>query len=554
MKKMINRLMLVCACTALTALVGCGSGDATSDSKKTEEKATTVSEDGREMIGNMYVEGLPIVKEPETFKILLARGANDNSKSQNDKLIMQMADEATNIKIEWDEVSTDINEKLNLLFAAGTGLPDAVMSWPSESVVTQNTSRLTHLTEDMMTKFAPNITAQATEYLPDGIAAFAKADGNIYSLPSGPYAEKANSVTSVPLIRQDWLDAVGMEMPTTTDELTEVLRAFKTKDPNGNGLADEIPVSFCQSNWAAKIFCFAGPWGIAGRTANDIDNYYTIKEGVVAPTVNTDNFKDFLRYMHTLADEELLDIEGFSMTQSQFLARQKEGVLGMYHTWAADDPNVWAPVPVLSAPGYEGQGRKQGEEGYRTASMNGFMITSACENPETLLRWWDHLHSTPELKRIARDGEEGILWKGNEDGTATVVTPTEYPDGINDNTTLNYTIAWRGNGPVMFGDEVAAPDMTVTPPSNDALRYQYVELYKDYLNEEFLPQRPIDPKNEVQKNFIQTELEAYLNGFIAESVVNGLSDEQWEAHLQQLDALQLNEWIQWQQDYLDGKF
>ena len=33
-------------------------------------------------------------------------------------------------------------------------------------------------------------------------------------------------------------------MPTTTEELKEVLIAFKTDDPNGNGKADEIPLSF----------------------------------------------------------------------------------------------------------------------------------------------------------------------------------------------------------------------------------------------------------------------------------------------------------------------
>lgn len=43
------------------------------------------------------------------------------------------------------------------------------------------------------------------------------------------------------MIRQDWLDKLGLEMPTTQEELVEVLRAFKTGDPNGNGIADEIP-------------------------------------------------------------------------------------------------------------------------------------------------------------------------------------------------------------------------------------------------------------------------------------------------------------------------
>lgn len=43
------------------------------------------------------------------------------------------------------------------------------------------------------------------------------------------------------MARQDWLDNVGMEAPTTIDEWYEVLTAFKEGDPNGNGELDEIP-------------------------------------------------------------------------------------------------------------------------------------------------------------------------------------------------------------------------------------------------------------------------------------------------------------------------
>ena len=44
-----------------------------------------------------------------------------------------------------------------------------------------------------------------------------------------------------PMIRKDWLDALQLETPKTLDEFHNVLKAFKEKDPNGNGQADEIP-------------------------------------------------------------------------------------------------------------------------------------------------------------------------------------------------------------------------------------------------------------------------------------------------------------------------
>ena len=41
----------------------------------------------------------------------------------------------------------------------------------------------------------------------------------------------------------DWLEKLGLEEPQTTEELYEVLKAFKTQDPNGNGKANEIPLT-----------------------------------------------------------------------------------------------------------------------------------------------------------------------------------------------------------------------------------------------------------------------------------------------------------------------
>ena len=39
-----------------------------------------------------------------------------------------------------------------------------------------------------------------------------------------------------------WLENLDLEVPTTSEELKDVLTAFATQDPNGNGVKDEIPV------------------------------------------------------------------------------------------------------------------------------------------------------------------------------------------------------------------------------------------------------------------------------------------------------------------------
>ena len=66
--------------------------------------------------------------------------------------------------------------------------------------------------------------------------------GRIYAIADG--RGKAYSGTGQHmLINKAWLDKLGMQVPTTRDELEDVLKAFKTEDPNGNGQADEIPMN-----------------------------------------------------------------------------------------------------------------------------------------------------------------------------------------------------------------------------------------------------------------------------------------------------------------------
>ena len=65
-------------------------------------------------------------------------------------------------------------------------------------------------------------------------------DGTIPALPLINLLHNHNAIW----INQDWLTTLGMELPTTAEELVEVLRAFRDRDPNGNGRADETPLAF----------------------------------------------------------------------------------------------------------------------------------------------------------------------------------------------------------------------------------------------------------------------------------------------------------------------
>src|SRR5690606_31474844 len=107
--------------------------------------------------------------------------------------------------------------------------------------------------------YAPNLSRLMEE--DEGIRkAITSADGHIYSLPN---ISEADGRISSSWINQKWLDHLGLDMPATVEEFYEVLKAFKERDPNQNGLADEVPFTGEKASKAsgnALLKAFYGGW------------------------------------------------------------------------------------------------------------------------------------------------------------------------------------------------------------------------------------------------------------------------------------------------------
>ena len=86
-----------------------------------------------------------------------------------------------------------------------------------------------------------NFNAIPDEDREDILQATTMADGNIYGFAAYE-PETWNLTPNRMFINRAWLDKLGLEVPTTTDELKTVLEAFRDGDPNGNGVQDEIGV------------------------------------------------------------------------------------------------------------------------------------------------------------------------------------------------------------------------------------------------------------------------------------------------------------------------
>ncbi|GAB4000577.1 hypothetical protein GCM10029992_32920 [Glycomyces albus] len=93
--------------------------------------------------------------------------------------------------------------------------------------------------DDLIGENTPNLV-DAFEKEPGFEELATSPDGNIWGIPAWNDCYHC-SYPSKLWMNSAWLDEVGLEQPTTPEELRTVLEAFKTQDPNGNGEADEIP-------------------------------------------------------------------------------------------------------------------------------------------------------------------------------------------------------------------------------------------------------------------------------------------------------------------------
>lgn len=125
-------------------------------------------------------------------------------------------------------------------------------------------------------------------------------------------------------INKVWLDKLGLKVPTTFDELEADLKAFKTRDPNGNGKADEVPMnihSITFGMWSALTFMnsYGAATSWQGNSASG-QGYY-LQNGKVKDYYTSDALKNTMIYLHKLVAEGLIPKDSLTRDASQYQAQ-----------------------------------------------------------------------------------------------------------------------------------------------------------------------------------------------------------------------------------------
>ncbi len=170
---------------------------------------------------------------------------------------------------------------------------------------------------DLIKQYGPNIQAALDKYS-DFKAMSTAPDGKIYGIPEFIQCYHCSFPDKL-WMNSEWLKKVGLQQPKTTEDLRNVLTAFKTKDPNGNGKADEIPLS---ANVRDILLPYLMDAFIYDPQNNASQSTLVLNKGKVDIQGNKDGWKQGLTYIKSLYDAGLVDKGAFTQN---FDAMKQEG-------------------------------------------------------------------------------------------------------------------------------------------------------------------------------------------------------------------------------------
>jgi putative aldouronate transport system substrate-binding protein len=555
--------------------------------------ATGQSDSGTSDAGYTFTPrgSLPIVEGSGAVVSLFTHGDLDRDYAKN--YYLEWFTPIANVELDLRLVTTDqYKEKLNLLFAAGDA-PDIVSPnnnsltyWSTGEQMNALDQGLILPIEDLIKEHSENFIKflNSPEY-PGLREAITAPGGHITGFPDiGTcyhcfFSQKMN-------VNQVWLDNLGLDYPETPEEFKQMLIAFRDQDANGNGdTSDEIPLAFAKAGAMVQLDGFLmSPWEYSPAY---FDRLAIDDKGIIYAAYTTDAYREGLKYLKELWDENLIYKESF--VQDRNLLKQLNSVTeindpqtlgavpamhrGYFITGdaGAERWREWIAIPPLKnaygerlAINYKSQ--YQYNPGYKA------FITADAKDPVLAFRYidaqWDGIFDNGDayqINQLAQMGPLGVTWFKPDPGAKGY-------DGLG---------AWAKRGDPLPEDHQYYNNATF-PVLAGPIRHSGYQVdagmtwkddhpsaYEQYLwvvtNDNYAPYAQ-DMKKVVPQLFIAPEkaqeasqYEAQIKSFVEENIASFVSgskdvfnDGDWEKYKSQLDRLGLQQYLQLKQEALDA--
>nr|WP_202886922.1 extracellular solute-binding protein [Cohnella zeiphila] len=525
------------AALGASVLAGC--------SGKNENAAGSSASSQAKSDGNFHQEGLPIVDKPVTLNVLTIRWGNMGDSFAKNQWLQEL-EKNSNVKINWQVVSSnDWNDQKSVMLASGK-LPDVIIGDLafSDSDIVNNLSLFRPL-DDYIDKDMPNLKA-AIEESPELKKISTFPDGKMYSLPARLPSRPVTQ--NQPVINKAWLDKLGLKAPANTDELYQVLKAFKEKDPNGNGKQDEIPTS----NSGDIEMLLLSPFGITDLRGN----HMLVNDGKPEYFPTSDQYKKAIEWAHQLYADGLIDPESFTQDGTMLTAKRQNPdapLIGFTYQWTPDAvfgpwSSQYEAIPTIAGP--DGKRYQEGDPNGLSYRRNEMLITASCNYPDVAARWADQFY-TGEASIQNFWGAIGTAIQKDAGGAYTLMDP---PEGTSAD-------AWYWDNSLRdFGPKYVSPDfeksIKLDPTTGDGLKLEIDKLGKDYVTTPF-PNVMYTSEEYQELPTLTTDIDSYIASTRAQWVTKGGVDEGWDAYVKKLNDMGLEKLVKIYNDaytrYMDIK-
>lgn len=311
-----------------------------------------------------------------------------------------------NIEIEAPPISS-YNDRRNVVMASGD-LPDLIYVGDTGALYTQwaREGLLLDLTPYLNETYMPNASKVLTqEELFNVTVQNEDGTSGIYSLPR---------VQTKPwdciLYRGDWLEKLGLEVPTTPEEFAEVMIAFATQDPDGNGKNDTYGWTL-NTGLAAEHRNLITGFGILPTEVPNENGEYTVMFAQPAYQQYLDWCRE--QYAAGAMDPEFYLIKAYE-DEDMFYA----GKIGVLYstiiehlitrnneTFKAANPDGW----IVAGPSLKPAGAEKSDVYYAPQIWGNYAISADCDNIELALKVLDGGY-TDAVNELLVFGLEGVTY------------------------------------------------------------------------------------------------------------------------------------------------
>ncbi|MCL2461347.1 MAG: hypothetical protein FWF44_01670 [Defluviitaleaceae bacterium] len=349
----------------------------------------------------------PFAKYPDQITITVGRENNAGGQflagqSSKDNYVLSMLKDVLNINyvVDFDVVGGSYDNTL-LLRAASQTLPDTFGISNSANAMTLFHQMVdANMLADLSPAYLSCVGGMDAQYMAqtdmNTILKFMTVNGKIY----GMYGGQQGFNTAQMWIRQDWLDKLGLQMPTTLDDLTNVAQAFVDNKPGGQ--SNTIGIVFNPDPNNGIFGQWFGLLPVFNATGAYPDQWITDASGAAVWGGIQPEVKDALAVMAGWTQSGIFSKDMFTMpngdaTRDTYVSTNACGIVfnaqwDPWVSWAgygsgpdsasasANQSTVWAPnlAPVNA----------QGVFSPKNESVNpgGQVVLATCKYPEAIIK------------------------------------------------------------------------------------------------------------------------------------------------------------------------